>query len=146
MIFRFICYLAHAGEWVQQPGTIVVPVEEDDLDCLVVVPSGNVPVTGHGGVIPVDGGAPIVDSGVAVGGTMGDTNIGEMGGGGLSPALPISVDPSGILARPTCSVDRGGIDEPALPVPVLPVPALPIPTQALDAAPVMPPSNSGIAV
>jgi hypothetical protein len=113
----------------------------DDLACLVVVPSGNVPVTGHGGVIPVDGGAPIVDSGVAVGGTIGDTNIGEMGGGGLSPALPISVDPNGMLARPTCSVDIDGIDEPALPAPALPVAA-----QALDAAPVMPPSNNGVAV
>jgi hypothetical protein len=127
--------------WGQQPGTIVVPAEEDDLACLVVVPSGKVPVTGHGGAIPVDGGLPIVDSGAAVGGTMGDTNIVETGGEGLSPALPISVDPNGMLARPSCKVDIGGIDEPALPAPALPVPA-----QPLDAAPVMPPSNSGVAV
>src|SRR5260370_29801193 len=45
MVFRFICHLAHAGELGQQPGTIVV-APEPDLDCLVVVPSGNVPVPG----------------------------------------------------------------------------------------------------
>jgi hypothetical protein len=76
----------------------------DDLACLVVVPSGNVPVTGHGEVAVIDGGLAIVDSGAVVDGTMGDTNIGETGGGGLSPALPISVDPSGMLARPSCSI------------------------------------------
>jgi hypothetical protein len=46
-----------------------------------------------------------------------------------------------MLARPSCKVDIDGIDEPALPAPALPVAA-----QALDAAPVMPPSNSGVAV
>jgi hypothetical protein len=91
--------------WGQQPGTIVVPVEEDDLACLVVVPSGNVPVTGHGGVAAVDGGAPIVDRGAVIDGTMGDTNIVETGGGGLSPGLPISVEPNGMPARPICNVD-----------------------------------------
>ena len=50
------------------------------------------------------------------------------GGGGLSPALPSSVDPNGMPTRPTCNVDRDGIDEPALPAPALPVVA-----QALDA-------------
>ena len=125
----------------QQPGTIVV-APEPDLDCLVVVPSGNVPVTGHGGAIPVDGGLPIVDRGAAVGGTMGDTNIVETGGGGLSPALPISVDPNGMPARPACNVDRVGIDDPALPAP-----ALPVAVHALDPAPAMPPpSKRGVAV
>jgi hypothetical protein len=126
----------------QQPGMIVDPAEEDDLACRVVVPSGNVPVTGHGGVIPIDGSVPIVDSGAAVDGTMGDTNIVETGGGGLSPALPSSVDPNGMPTRPTCNVDRDGIDEP-----VLPAPALPVVAQALDAAPAAPPpSNKGVAV
>jgi hypothetical protein len=103
MVFRFICNLAHAGELGQQPGTIVAATPED-LACLVVVPSGNVPVTGHGGVVPVDGGVLIVDNGVAIDGTIGDTNIVETGGGGLSPGLPISVEPNGMPARPTCSV------------------------------------------
>jgi hypothetical protein len=47
---------------------------------------------------------PIVDSGVVIDGTIGDTNIVETGGGGLSPGLPISVEPNGMPARPTCSV------------------------------------------
>src|ERR1700704_294355 len=49
MVFRFICHLPYAGELGQQPGTIVVP-PEPDLACLVVEPSGNVPVTGHGDI------------------------------------------------------------------------------------------------
>jgi hypothetical protein len=103
-------------------------------------------VTGHGGVAVIDGGLPIVDSGAVVDGTMGDMNIVETGGGGLSPALPISVDPNGMPARPACNVDRVGIDEPALAAP-LPVPALPVPAQALDPVPAMPPpSNRGLAV
>src|SRR6267154_1865337 len=146
MVFRFICHLPYAGELGQQPGTIVVP-PEPDLACLVVEPSGNVPVTGHGGVAVIDGGLPIVDSGAVVDGTMGDMNIVETGGGGLSPALPISVDPNGMPARPACNVDRVGIDEPALAAPPLPVPALPVPAQALDPVPAMPPpSNRGLAV
>jgi hypothetical protein len=73
---------------------------------------------------------------------MGDTNIVDTGGGGLSPELPISVDPNGMPARPACNVDRVGIDEPALPAPALPVPA-----HALDPAPAMPPpSKRGVAV
>ena len=47
----------------QQPGPIVVP-PEPDLTCLVVEPSGNVPVTGHGGVAVIDGEAAIVESGL----------------------------------------------------------------------------------
>src|SRR5260370_29463347 len=74
IVFRFICHLAHAGELGQQPGTIVV-APEPVLDCLVVVPSGNVPVTGHGGVAVIDGWLPIVDSGAALGGSMSDTHI-----------------------------------------------------------------------
>jgi hypothetical protein len=78
---------------------------------------------------------------------MGDTNIVETGGGGLSPRLPISVDPNGMLARPACKVDIVGIDEPALPVPAPPVPAPPVPAHALDPVPAMPPpSNRGVAV
>src|SRR5882757_4122875 len=136
MVFRFICHLAHAGELAQQPGATVVPPAED-LAWRVVLPSGNVPVTGHGGVAVIDGGLPIVDSGVVADGTMGDMNIVETGGGGLSPALPISVDPNGLPARPACNVDRVGID----------VPALAAPAQALDPVPAMPPpSNRGLAV
>lgn len=113
-----------------------------DLTCLVVDPSGNVPVTAHGGVAVVDGGLLIVDSGATVDGPMGDRNIVETGGGGLSPALPSSVDPNGMPTRPTCNVDRNGIDEPVLLAPELLVVA-----QALDAAPVAPPpSNRGVAV
>jgi len=137
---------AHVGESGQQPGTIVIP-PEPDLACLVVEPSGNVPVTGHGGVAVIDGGLPIVDSGAVVDGTMGDTNIVETGGGGLSPALPISVDPNGMPVRPACNVDRVGIDEPVLAVPAPAVPVPPVPAQTLVAAPVMPPpSNRGVAV
>jgi hypothetical protein len=73
---------------------------------------------------------------------MGDTNIVETGGGGLSPRLPISVDPNGMLARPACKVDIVGIDEPVLAVPAPPVPALPVPAQALVAAPAMPPPSN----
>src|SRR5580693_2727179 len=142
IVFRFICHLTHAGESGQQPGTIVV-APEPVLDCLVVVPSGNVPVTGQGGVAVVDGGLPVVDSGAAVDGTRGDTNIVETGGGGLSPKLPISVDANGLLARPACNVDIVGIDEPAPAIPALPVPA----PQAPVAAPAMPPpSNREVAV
>jgi hypothetical protein len=125
----------------QQPGTIVVP-PEPDLACLVVVPSGNVPVTGHGGVAVIDGGLAVVDSGAVVEGTMGETNIVETGGGGLSPRLPIWVDPKGMPTLPARDVDRVGIDEPA---PAVPAP--PVPTQVLVAAPAMPPpSNRGFAV
>jgi hypothetical protein len=113
----------------------------EDLACLVVVPSGNVPVTAHGGAAGIDGRLPIVDSGAPVDGTIGETNSVEMGGRGLSPAPSISVDPKGMLARPACSVDRVGIDELPSPVPMAPVPA-----QALDATPTMPsPSNRGVA-
>ena len=97
--------------------------------------SEKAPVTGHGGVTPVIGGAPSGGREAAVGGTTGDTNIGETGGGGLRPALPSSVDPSGIPVRPTCRVDGAGIDGVA--------PA--IPAQALAAPPMPPPSNSGLA-
>jgi hypothetical protein len=105
-------------------------------------------MTGHGGVAVIDGGLPIVDSGAAVDGTMGDTNIVETGGGGLSPKLPISVDPNGMLARPACNVDIVGIDEPAPAIPAPPVPAPPVPApQAPVAAPAMPPpSNREVAV
>jgi len=143
MIFRFICDLAHAGELAQQPGTPVVAAEEEEVDltCLVVDPSGNVPVTAHGGVAVIDGGLLIVDSGATVDGTMGDTNIVETGGGGLSPALPSSVDPNGMPTRPTCNVDRDGIDEP-----VLPAPAPPVAAHAPDADPAAPPpANKGVA-
>jgi hypothetical protein len=98
-------------------------------------------------VAVIDGGLAIVESGVVVDGTIGDTNIVETGGRGLSPALSISVAPNGMPARPACNVDRVGIDEPALPAPALPVPALPVPAHALDPAPAMPPpSKRGVAV
>jgi hypothetical protein len=99
-------------------------------------------VTGQGGVPVIDGGLAIVESGVAVDGTMGDTNIVETGGRGLSPALSISVAPNGMPARPACNADRVGIDEPTLPTP-----APPVAMHALDPAPVMPPpSKRGVAV
>jgi hypothetical protein len=116
----------------QQPGTPVAPAA--DLVCLVVEPSGNVPVTAHGGAADVAGAVSIVGRGVVTDGTMGETNIVETGGRGLSPALPSSVDPSGMPTRPALNVGRAGIDAPA--------PA--VPAQALDAVPaVPPPSNSG---
>jgi hypothetical protein len=125
----------------QQPGTLLV-VAPESLDCLVVVPSGNVPVTGHGGAAVIDVGLPIVDSGAVLDGTIGDTNVVATGGSGLRPGLASSVEPNGMLARPACNVDRCGIDEPASPAAAPAVPA-----QALDAAPVMPPpSNMGLAV
>src|SRR4029077_14033222 len=59
----------------------------------------------------------------------------------LSPALPISVAPNGMPARPACNVGRVGIDEPALPAPALPAPA-----HALVPALVSPPpSKRGMA-
>jgi len=116
----------------QHPGTPIVPTE--DLVCLVVEPSGNVPVTGHGGAAAAPGAASIV--GAVTDGTMGDTNIVETRGAGLSPASPNSVEPSGMPARPALNVESAGIDEPPAPVP----------EQPLDAAPAMPPpSNSGAA-
>src|SRR5258708_25995729 len=114
------------------PATRIGPAE--DLVCLVVEPSGNVPVTGHGGAAAVPGAAPIV--GAVTEGRVGDRNIVEVGGAGLSPAWPGSVEPSGMPARPALNVGRAGIDEPPAPVPA----------QPLDAAPAMPPpSNSGAA-
>src|SRR5258708_10896438 len=111
------------------PATRIGPAE--DLVCLVVEPSGNVPVTGHGGAAAVPGAAPIV--GAVTDGTMGDTNIVETGGAGLSPALPSSVEPSGMPARPALNVGRAGIDEPPAPVPAHPLQAAP---------PMAAPSNS----
>jgi hypothetical protein len=117
----------------QHPGTPVVPAA--DRVCLVVEPSGNVPVTAHGGVADVAGAVSMVDRGVVTDGTMGETNIVEADGRGLSPALPSSVDPSGMPARPALNVGRAGMDAPA--------PA--VPAHALDAVPVVPPpSNSGV--
>jgi hypothetical protein len=101
-----------------------------------VTESGNAPVIGHGGAAAVGGGAPIIDKGEAIDGAMGDTNMVETGGG-LSPALPSSVEPNGMAVRPTLNVDSAGVDEPTLPVPA----------QPLEAAPaVPPPSNSGATV
>ena len=118
----------------QHPGAPIVPAE--DLVCLVVEPSGNVPVIGHGDAAAVPGAASIVARGAVTDGTTGDTNIVETGGAGLSPASPNSVEPSGMPARPALNVGRAGIDEPPAPVPA----------QPLDAAPAMPPpSNSGAA-
>src|SRR5258708_7597809 len=117
--FEFICYLAHAGELGQQPGALVVP-PEPDLTCLVVEPSGNVPVTGHGGVAVIDGGLAIVESGVVVDGTIGDTNIVETGGRGLSPALSISGGANGMPAPPACNVGGSGLDDTRLAAPAPP--------------------------
>ena len=65
----------------QQPGTPVAPAA--DLVCLVVEPSGNVPVTAHGGAADVAGAVSIVGRGVVTDGTMGETNIVETGAGVL---------------------------------------------------------------
>src|SRR5438552_3300228 len=120
MIFRFIGYPARIEELLQQPGGLVAPMAEDDLANLSVTELENTPVTGHGGA--VGGGLPIVNWGEGVDGTIGETNVVVRGGSGLSPGLLISVDPIGMLARPDCRADRGGIDEPALPAPAPPVP------------------------
>jgi hypothetical protein len=69
-----------------------------------VAESEKTPVTGHGGAAAVDGEAPIVVSGEEASGTTGETNIVETGGGGLSPKLPISVEPKGIPTRPVANV------------------------------------------
>lgn len=119
----------------QQPEAPAAAAE--DRAPLTVTESENDPAIGHGGVAAVDAGTPIVDEGEAIEGTMGDTNMVETGGGGLRPALPSSVEPNGMAARPTLNVDSAGVDESAAPIPV----------QALDDAPAMPPpSNSGAVV
>ena len=132
--FRFILF-APAGESGQQPGAAIP--REPDLTCLVVEPSGNVPVTGHGGAAGVDGETPVVGRGAAIDGAMGDMNSGVTGGGGLVPASPSSVEPIGTPVRPTCDIDGAGFDG-AAPV---------APAQPLDADPAIPPpSNSAVAV
>jgi len=123
-----------------------VPVEESCLVCLVVTPSGNVPVTGHGGVAVIDGEIPVVDGGAVVDGMIGETNVVDTGGSGLRPGLASSVEPSGMLARPACNVDRRGIDEPVLSAPAPPVVAPPAPAQLPDAPAMPPPSNRAVAV
>jgi hypothetical protein len=120
---------------IQQPGT-PVPIEPPDLTCLVVEPSGNVPVTEHGGVAVIDGGLPIVDSGATVDGAMGDTNGVVTGGAGLVPGSPISVEPIGMPARPTCDIDGAGVDGAALAAPA----------QPLDVAPAIPPPSNSVVV
>jgi hypothetical protein len=131
----------------QQPGPAeLLCVAPESLDCLVVTPSGNVPVTGHGAVTVIDGEIPRVDSGAVVDGTMGETNVVDTGGSGLRPGLANSVEPSGMLARPACNVDRRGIDEPALSAPAPPVVAPLAPAQPLDAPAMPPPSNRAVAV
>jgi hypothetical protein len=103
-------------------------------------------VTGHGGVVVIDGEIPVVDSGAAVDGAMGETNVVDTGGSGLRPGLASSVEPSGMLARPACSVDRCGIEEPVLSAPAPPVAAPPAPAQLLDTPAMPPPSNRAVAV
>jgi hypothetical protein len=129
---RFMSHhLAYVRQTDQQPGT--VPMEEAaDLAALVVVPSGNVPVTGQGGVAvggaaPARAGTPVVE---------GDTIIVDNGGGGLSPRLLISVEPNGMPALPVLKVGSAGMEAPA--------PLDPAPAQALEAMP--PPSNSAVPV
>src|SRR5882672_10528449 len=109
MIFRFIGYPVRMEEWLQQPGGLVAPVAEDDLAPLSVEELENTPVTGHGGA--VGGGLPTVNCGEGVDGTIGETNVVETGGSGLSPGLSISVDPKGMPARPARKVDGAGIEE-----------------------------------
>jgi hypothetical protein len=119
---------------------------EEIRDCLVVTPSGNDPVTGHGGAEVVDGETPRVDSGTIIDGAMEGTNVVETGGNGLRPGLASSVDPKGILAGPACNVGRCGIDEPVLSAPAPPIVAPPAPAQLLDAPAMPPPSNWAVAV
>jgi hypothetical protein len=109
--------------------------EAADLAALVVVPSGNVPVTGQGGVA-VGGAAPARAGTPVVKGAVGDTIIVDNGGGGLSPGLLISVESNGMPALPALKVGRAGMEAPA--------PLDPAPVQALEAMP--PPSNSAVPV
>jgi hypothetical protein len=68
---------------------------------------------------------------------MGDTNGVVTGGAGLVPGSPISVEPIGMPARPTCDIDGAGVDGAAVAAPA----------QPLDVAPAIPPpSNSAVAV
>jgi hypothetical protein len=103
-------------------------------------------VTGHGGVAVIDGEIPRVDSGAVVDGAMEETNVVETGGNGLRPGLASSVEPSGMLARPACNVDRLGIDEPVLSAPAPPVVVPPAPAQLLNVLAMPPPSNRAVAV
>jgi hypothetical protein len=132
-------------EIVQQPGPAAL-LEEELLDCLVVTPSGNDPVTGHGGAMVVDGDTARVDSGAVIDGAMGETNVVDAGGKGLRPGLASSVDPKGMLAGPACNVDKCGIDEPVLSTPAPAAVAPFAPAQLLDAPAMPPPSNGAVAV
>lgn len=123
-----------------------MPVEESCLVCLVVTPSGNVPVTGHGGAAVIDGETSVVDGGAVVDGMIGETNVVDTGGSGLRPGLASSVEPSGMLAGPACNVGRRGIDEPVPSAPAPPVVVPPAPAQLLDAPAMPPPSNRAVAV
>jgi hypothetical protein len=142
MILRFIALLL-LHEIVQQPGP-AEPFAEEILDCLAVTPSGNDPVTGHGGVVVVDGETPRVDGGAVIDGAMGETNVVDTGGNGLRPGLASSVEPRGMLAGPACNVDRWGIDEPVLSAPAPPAVAPLAPAQLLDAPAMPPPSNCAV--
>src|SRR5260370_41734245 len=95
MVFRLICRLGHAGELGQQPGTIVV-APEPDLDCLVVGPSGNAPVSGQGGVVPIGAGLPIVNWCRRAAGAIGEMNIADTGVTRPSPNPPTSTDTHGL--------------------------------------------------
>jgi hypothetical protein len=131
MSFRFMVYLrARDGESAAGGGRRAIGAL--DRSCLSVDWLVKVPMTGHGGVNGA-GGAPIVV--VAAGedrvrGTNSETKGAASGGIGLSPGLVISVDPSGMPARPTCKVDGAGIDVAA--------PVLPVCAQPVGAVPAMP--------
>ena len=96
-------------------------------------------MTGHGGVNGA-GGAPIVV--VVAGedrvrGITGETKGGVSGGIGLSPGPAISVDPSGMPARPARKVDGAGIDVAASVLPACAQPVVPA---------MLPPSNSAVPI
>jgi hypothetical protein len=98
----------------------------------------NVPVTGQGSVAVVDGGTAIAGTDGTVGVTMGETTIVDIVGGGLNPALPSSVAPSGMPARAAANAGGAGSDETV---------GLPAPPDAQAcAAPSPPPSNGAAAV
>jgi hypothetical protein len=106
--------------------TVQQELEDDDIpvdDVPVVV---DIPVVGHGDVLP----------NVEIGGVLGITRV----GGGLRPPAPSSVDPSGIPTRPTDDAEPipvGDEADAAGPANEL----LPVVGQVPDAVPVTPPPS-----
>jgi hypothetical protein len=132
---RFICLPTLQEKSDQQPGA--APVLAADLASRAVAPSGKVPVTGQGGVPPIEGAAPIVGGALGNPGISGGTDSVVVGSAGLSPALPNSVAPSGMPARPVLKAggvgSGGGVGLPTAAPAQLPIagPARPPPSNRL---------------